>query len=158
MAKLKTKKSKQTFKEGIEQILESHNIHIDRELLDPLLADLETFFNNTFKPDNTTKYWSELVSQYVDFYLKLTGEKPAFNPIQAAALKKLNKTLMNRYLSNVPNSVWDRDPCLRQQLTYYNACIELDFYRKNFCVALINNNFDMITAQLSDKRKNENKN
>lgn len=153
--KLKTKKAKTSFADGITSILEAHGLHLESESLEPLLKDFEIYFNETFKPDNKTPFWTELVSQYIAFYLELVGEKPVFNPIQAISLKKLSKVLMERYLKANNNGIWDLQVCLKQHDTFYRMVCTLDFYRRSFTVSLCYNNFDTIIAQLSDKRKKQ---
>lgn len=155
MAKIKTKKAKLSMKQGIDEILKSHGIDLDDSIKEPLLDDMIIYFNSVYKPDDKVLYWSELVSQYMSFYLELVGEKPLFNPIQAIALKKLSKVLMERYLKANNNGIWDLQVCLKQHDTFYRMVCTLDFYRRSFTVSLCYNNFDTIIAQLSDKRKKQ---
>ncbi len=157
-AKIKTKKASKNFKESIIAILISHGIDIDNSILEPCLEDMEEYFNSVFKPKKTTPpYWSKLVANYLAFYQELTGEKASFIPAQASALSKLDKILMNRYLSAVKDSVWDEATATRQHLIFYNEAIKIDFYKRSFNIALLYNNFDMIKSQLSSMRAKENK-
>lgn len=155
MAKLKSKKAKFDFKKGLSGILEAHHLHLEPEVLEPLLSDMEQFFNETFKPDNKVAWWNEIVSQYLSYYFELTSEKAAFNPIQAVALKKLSKLLMERYLAANKDAVWDVQACLGQHKIFYDAVCTLDFYKRSFTVAMCYNQFDTIKSQLSAKRNKQ---
>lgn len=144
-----SKKAIVSFKEGMQSIFSSHGVEPTPELID----SLEQYFFEVYKPKKTTPpYWSALVANYLSFYQEITGEKASFIPAQASALSKLDKILMNRYLSAVKDSIWDEATATRQHLIFYNEAIKIDFYKRSFNIALLYNNFDMIKSQLSDLR------
>jgi len=146
-AKLKSKKSIQSFKEGMQSIFSAHGIEPTTELI----SNLESYFFEVYKPKKTTPtYWSALVANYLSFYKLITNEKASFPPAHASALSKLDKVLMNRYLSTHTDAVWDEYTSLRQHLIFYNEAIKLDFYKRSFCISMLYNNFDSIRSQLAD--------
>lgn len=142
-----SKKAIVSFKEGMQSIFYSHGIEPTPELI----SSLESYFFEVYKPKKTTPtYWSALVKQYLEFYKKITNEKASFPPAHASALSKLDKVLMNRYLSTHNDAVWDEYTSLRQHLIFYNEAIKLDFYKRSFCISMLYNNFDSIRSQLAD--------
>ena len=78
-----------------------------------------------------------------------------FPPAHASALSKLDKVLMNRYLSTHTYAVWDEYTSLRQHLIFYNEAIKLDFYKRSFCISMLYNNFDSIRANLADLKNKQ---
>lgn len=153
-----TKKKAIDFKMGITSILESHGLHLEQDQLSPLLSDLEIYFNETFRPDNSTVYWSELVSHWLAFYFEIVGEKPEFTAIEAINLKRINKVLKHRYMEAVINGVWDKQTCLRQQELYYRSAITIDFYKQNLSLTILYSKFNEITSRLSAIRKKQKEN
>lgn len=154
--KLKTKKSKISFNEGIKYILESHGLFIDPKLLNPITESLQEYFNNVFKPDDSTPYWSELVTQWVVFYEEITGNKPEFTQIEAINLKRLNKTLKTRYLGR-KNGIWDLHTSITQQELYYRSAITISFYKQALSLTNLYSKFNEIVAQLSARNKTQQK-
>jgi len=154
-AKLTTKKSKQTFKDGITSILESHHLFLEPEVLEPLLKDFEEFFNNTFSPDDSTMFWSELVSQWISFYQEVTGDKPEFTPIEAMNLKRLNKVLRIRYMNAKVDGIWDLHTCITQQEIYYRSATTISFYKQALSLTNLYSKFNEIVAQLSAIKKKQ---
>lgn len=154
MPKLKTKKKVADFREGITQILESHFINLEPAVLDPLLDDLETFFNETFKPNNKSPYFSHLVKQYMLIFVDLVGEKPTFNPIMGDKLHKLSKVLESRYIEKEiqagRNPIWDLETCLRVHEEYYRYLYaKLPFMQKNFTPKMM---YDRFNENLSEMK------
>ena len=147
-----SKKAIVSFKEGMEQIFSVHNIEPTPELI----SSLENYFFEGYKPKKTTpSYWSALVKQYLEYYKLITNEKASFPPAHASALSKLDKVLMNRYLSTHTYAVWDEYTSLRQHLIFYNEAIKLDFYKRSFCISMLYNNFDSIRANLADLKNKQ---
>lgn len=153
--KLKSKKAKQNFKEGLTAILISHHINISEEKLHPLLNDFEIYFNNVYRPEENIPFWSDIVSQYLSFYKELTGDNAVFNPIQAINLKRLTKTLQKRYLSKNTAGIWDLNTCITQHLVFYNMVITIPFYRSSFSATIMYSKFDEIASQLAERKKKE---
>lgn len=151
-AKTKTKKAIASFKEGMQSIFSAHGIEPNTELI----SSLENYFFEVYKPKKATPiYWKNLVKQYLEFYKLITNEKASFPPAHASALSKLDKVLMNRYLSTHTDAVWDEYTSLRQHLIFYNEAIKLDFYKRSFCISMLYNNFDSIRAQLADLKNKQ---
>lgn len=136
-------------------ILKSHHINLGDESLQPLLNDFEIYFNSVYKPVENIPFWNDIVSQYLSFYKELTGDNAVFNPIQAINLKRLTKTLQQRYLSKNPTCIWDLNTCLYQHLLFYNMVITIPFYRSSFSATIMYSKFDEIASQLAERKKKE---
>lgn len=154
-AKVKTKKAKIDFKSSVTSILESHLLYLEPEQLEPLLNDLLIFYNETFKPDDSTPFWSDLVSHWLNFYLEIVGEKCEFNAVEAINLKRISKTLRHRYLEAVPTGIWDLQTCIRQHELYYRSAITISFYRQALSLTNLYSKFNEIVAQLSARKKSQ---
>lgn len=156
MPKLKTKKAKLTFKEGIKSILEAHSLHLEQETLEPLLLDLQEYFNNVYKPDDTVMHFPQLVAQYMTKFEEVTeGEKASFTPIMAINLKRLSKTLQKRFMDKNPSGIWDLQSCLTQHAIYYEMILIIPFMRQNFTPTMMYSRHNENVSYLADQRKKE---
>lgn len=153
-SKLKTKKVKKTFKESITKILESHTLHLEPENLEPLLDDLLTFYNETFRPSDDVPHFKELVSQYMAKFEEITeGEKASFSAVMGINLKRLSKVLQSRYLTKNPSGIWDLNSCLTQHAMYYEAILTIPFMRQNFTPTMMYSRHNENITYLAEKRK-----
>jgi len=154
--KVKTKVQKRNFKEGVLSILAAHQIIPEKDNEELLIKDLETYFNEVYKPDDSTPYWSDLVNQWREFYKEIVEDYPEFNPIEAINLKRLSKILRTRYMKNVNGDpIWDLNTCLRQHLIFYTMVTSLNFYRKNLSLTIMYSKFNEITSQLAELKKSQ---
>lgn len=153
MAKIKTKKQKATFSESITSIFEAHGISLDDDIRLPLIEDIQTYFNDVFRPDDTVKWFSELVSQYMKMFEEITqGEKSEFNPVMGINLKRLTKVLMRRHLELSPQGIWDLNQCLTSHEKFYRLAITIPWIKQNFTPTMLYSKYNEIIATLSQKR------
>jgi len=154
--KLKTKKSKSTFRESITKILESHSLFLEPEVLAPLLGDFEIYFNSVYKPDDTAMHFPQLVKQYMDKFEEVTeGGKASFTPIMAINLKRLTKILQKRYLDKNPSGIWCLNSCLTQHALYYEAVLTIPFMRQNFTPTMMYSRHNENITYLADKKRKQ---
>lgn len=148
MAKIKTKKEKQSFSEGIRSILEAHSVFLDDSVLEPLVKDFETYFNEVYKPNNKSPYFEYLVKQYMAIFFDLVGEKAEFNELHGINLHRLSNTLKNRFLTLNPTGIWDLQTCLDTHERYYRHLFDnIPFMRRNFTPTMMYSRF---TENLSE--------
>jgi len=153
-AKIKTKKAKLDFAQSIKAILEAHSIYLDASVLDPLVHDMEFYFNSVYKPDDTVMFFPELVKQYMDLFEEITeGERASFNAIMAINLKRLTKILMHRFLIKNPTGIWDKESCLNQHYLYYQSILSIPFMRQNFTPTMMYSRHNENITYLSSKKK-----
>lgn len=154
--KLKNKKEKLSFRDGVTGILESHFINLDPAQLDPLLDDLETFYNDTFRPNNKSPHFEYLVKQYMGVFFDLTGEKPEFNAIMGINLHRLSMALKNRFLHKKPTALWDLETCLRTHEEYYRYLFnKIPFMRRNFTPTMMYSRFTENISEMAEIAKRE---
>jgi len=154
--KAKTKKAKKSFKESVAGILESHSLFLEPEILEPLLEDLLTFYNETFRPSDDVPHFKYLVSQYMAKFEEITeGEKASFSAVMGVNLKRLSKILQSRYLTKNPSGIWDLNTCLTQFSMYYEAILTIPFMRQNFTPTMMYSRHNENITYLAAMRKKE---
>jgi len=156
MAKLKSKKAKLSFGDSITNILQAHGIDLDDSVRLPLIEDLTTFYNDTFRPDDKTVYFSQLVGQYMSIFEEVTeGDKAEFNFIHGKNLKLLTKVLMKRYLEKNHTGIWDLQTCMNQHELYYRAILTIPFMVKNFTPTMMYSRHTENISYLADQRRRQ---
>lgn len=156
MAKLKTKKAKLSFSESITNILGAHGIDLDDSIRLPLIEALTTFYNDTFRPDDTVPYFSQLVGQYMAKFEEITeGEKCQMNPLIGINLKRLTKVLEKRYFDKNPTGIWTLEACLASHSIYYEMILTIPFMRQNFTPTMMYSRHNENVTYLADRRRKE---
>lgn len=157
MPKPKTKRQKADFKTGLNSVLQSFGIDLDDHLKDQVIDSISEYIINSFKPDNKTMHWNQLVEHYFKFYEHdaKNGVEPAFMFQEPKALKEISNVLKSRYLKKNKDGIWDAPTAVIQHEAFYRNAMTLPFIAQNFSISFLYSNFDKIVSNLSANRNKQ---